>query len=138
MGKRRKELSQAEIWDDSALLRSWDDALAEYKVHPPLNMFPFFLNPLQFYHSVHARGERVEDAIKDAEAQEQKMHSDVNDLLPAAAVMQSNVISSKELEDGELEEEPGSAHPHLNGDSTVIFHVSTQPNELPTRWLMRQ
>ena len=31
MGKR-KELSQAEIWDDSALLRSWDDALEEYKV----------------------------------------------------------------------------------------------------------
>lgn len=31
MGKR-KELSQAEIWDDSALLRSWDEALEEYKV----------------------------------------------------------------------------------------------------------
>ena len=32
MGKKTKELSQAEIWDDSALLQSWDDALAEYKV----------------------------------------------------------------------------------------------------------
>jgi len=31
MGKR-KELSQAEIWDDSALLQSWDEALEEYKV----------------------------------------------------------------------------------------------------------
>lgn len=31
MGKR-KELSEAEIWDDSALLRSWDEALEEYKV----------------------------------------------------------------------------------------------------------
>ena len=31
MGKR-KELSQAEVWDDSALLRSWDEALEEYKV----------------------------------------------------------------------------------------------------------
>lgn len=110
MGKRRKELSQAEIWDDSALLRSWDDALAEYK----------------FYHSIHARGERVEDAIKDAEAQEQKTHLDENDLLSAAAGMQSSVISSKELEDGELEEEPGSAHPHLNGDSTVDFHGASR------------
>jgi hypothetical protein len=26
------ELSQAEIWDDSALIRSWNDAVAEYEV----------------------------------------------------------------------------------------------------------
>ena len=32
MGKKKKELSHAEVWDDSALLQSWDDALAEYKV----------------------------------------------------------------------------------------------------------
>ena len=32
MGKKRKNLSQAEIWDDSALVQSWDDALEEYKV----------------------------------------------------------------------------------------------------------
>lgn len=32
MGKKRKQLSQAEIWDDSALLDSWNEALAEYKV----------------------------------------------------------------------------------------------------------
>lgn len=33
MGKRRGQLSQAEIWDDSALLDSWNEALAEYKVY---------------------------------------------------------------------------------------------------------
>lgn len=32
MGKKRKELSQAEIWDDTALVQSWEDALDEYKV----------------------------------------------------------------------------------------------------------
>ena len=32
MGKKRKVLSEAEIWDDSALIQSWDDALEEYKV----------------------------------------------------------------------------------------------------------
>jgi hypothetical protein len=32
MGKKKKQLSQAEIWDDSALLDSWNEALAEYKV----------------------------------------------------------------------------------------------------------
>ena len=37
MGKTRKELSQSEVWDDSALLQSWDDALAEYKVFAPVH-----------------------------------------------------------------------------------------------------
>lgn len=32
MGKKRKQLSQAEVWDDSALVQSWNDALEEYKV----------------------------------------------------------------------------------------------------------
>lgn len=32
MGKKRKQLSHAEIWDDTALLQSWNDALEEYKV----------------------------------------------------------------------------------------------------------
>lgn len=40
MGKKRKvknkELTQEEIWDDSALIQSWDDAVEEYKV-----CFPF-------------------------------------------------------------------------------------------------
>ncbi|KAH0543816.1 hypothetical protein FGG08_001855 [Glutinoglossum americanum] len=29
----QKELSQEEIWDDSALLQSWDEALNEYKMN---------------------------------------------------------------------------------------------------------
>ena len=37
MGNKRKQLSQAEIWDDSALLQSWNEALAEYKVLQTLN-----------------------------------------------------------------------------------------------------
>lgn len=34
MGKKRKLFSHAEVWDDTALLQSWDDAVAEYKVLP--------------------------------------------------------------------------------------------------------
>lgn len=30
--KNTANLSQAEIWDDSALIRSWNDAVAEYEV----------------------------------------------------------------------------------------------------------
>lgn len=32
MGKKRKELSEAEIWDDSALINSWNESYEEYKV----------------------------------------------------------------------------------------------------------
>ncbi|CEA17196.1 putative Survival motor neuron-like protein [Blumeria hordei DH14] len=44
-------ISQAEIWDDSALIESWDQALEEYKK----------------YHSLRARGENVEDILNSAE-----------------------------------------------------------------------
>lgn len=37
MGKKRKQLSQAEVWDDSALVRSWNDALEEYKVYDSIH-----------------------------------------------------------------------------------------------------
>lgn len=32
MGGEHVELSQEEVWDDSALIDSWNEALAEYKV----------------------------------------------------------------------------------------------------------
>ncbi len=46
-----KPPSQAEIWDDSALINSWNEALAEY----------------EYYHSIHARGEDVEELLRKAE-----------------------------------------------------------------------
>ncbi|EXJ58920.1 hypothetical protein A1O7_06350 [Cladophialophora yegresii CBS 114405] len=49
-----RPLTQAEIWDDSALIRSWNDALAEY----------------EYYHGIHARGEDVEEILRKAEAGE--------------------------------------------------------------------
>ncbi|OJJ44781.1 hypothetical protein ASPZODRAFT_144729 [Penicilliopsis zonata CBS 506.65] len=55
MGKNKshsKPLTHEEIWDDSALVRSWDEAVEEYKL----------------YHSIHARGENVEDVLREAEA----------------------------------------------------------------------
>ena len=38
--------------------------------------------------------------------------------------MHTKGISSEELEDGELEEEPESAHAYPNGDSIERIHVS--------------
>ncbi|GAO18464.1 hypothetical protein UVI_02042220 [Ustilaginoidea virens] len=34
MSEVQAELSQEEIWDDSALIDSWNEALAEYKISP--------------------------------------------------------------------------------------------------------
>ena len=47
MGKKGKQLSQAEVWDDSALLQSWNDALAEYNV-PPKSSHALFLAKTQY------------------------------------------------------------------------------------------
>lgn len=43
-----RELTHDEIWDDSALVNSWNDALAEYKK----------------YHSIHARGGTLNETPK--------------------------------------------------------------------------
>ncbi|BCS28950.1 uncharacterized protein APUU_70520S [Aspergillus puulaauensis] len=54
MGKNKgaaKALTQEEIWDDSALVQSWDEAVEEYKL----------------YHSIHAKGENVEDVLREAQ-----------------------------------------------------------------------
>ncbi|CAG7917123.1 unnamed protein product [Penicillium olsonii] len=53
MGKKKNaSMTHEEIWDDSALVQSWDDAVEEY----------------QLYHSIHARGENVEEVLKAAES----------------------------------------------------------------------
>lgn len=49
------QLSHEEIWDDSALLRSWNDAVAEY----------------DYYHSIHARGEDLDEVLRRAEEAEE-------------------------------------------------------------------
>ncbi|PNP86239.1 hypothetical protein FNYG_00467 [Fusarium nygamai] len=45
MSKKQENLTQEEIWDDSALIDSWNEALQEYKK----------------YHSIHARGGSVRE-----------------------------------------------------------------------------
>ncbi|TDZ58442.1 Survival motor neuron-like protein 1 [Colletotrichum trifolii] len=45
MAGKNAELTHAEMWDDSALIESWNEALEEYKK----------------YHSIHAKGGSLED-----------------------------------------------------------------------------
>ncbi|KAF3491968.1 uncharacterized protein GIQ15_01485 [Arthroderma uncinatum] len=49
---KNKPLTQEEIWDDSALIESWEEAAEEYKL----------------YHSIQAKGQKVEDVLREAEA----------------------------------------------------------------------
>jgi hypothetical protein len=88
-------LTQAEIWDDSALIRSWNDALDEYK----------------FYHSIHARGEDVEEVLRRAELGDESVY----EIEQAGRVVQGAEGSVKiaglehggkeEIEEGEVEAE---------------------------------
>ncbi|WEW55534.1 hypothetical protein PRK78_000965 [Emydomyces testavorans] len=67
MGKQKKAkgnrpLTQEEIWDDSALIASWEEAAEEYKL----------------YHGIQAKGEVLEDALRDYEANEAAKAADEN------------------------------------------------------------
>jgi hypothetical protein len=64
--------SHAEIWDDSMLIDSWNEALDEYKVTTPNISDPGLAHTRQHYHSMHARGEKVQAILKEAETQGEK------------------------------------------------------------------
>jgi len=104
MAKRKKPrnraLAQEEIWDDSALIESWNEAAAEY----------------EFYHSIAAKGEDVEEVLRQAELDEQE-------ILKATDSSQKYVLEQhpvhgnghvamekEELEDGEVDEIDPLAH----------------------------
>ena len=104
MGRKRKELSHAEVWDDAALLQSWDDALAEYKVQWAVHSCCIFTNCIQLYHSIHARGERVEDVIRETDVNSESV--DLNDISNDEEESRGGADRTvlEDLEDGELDE----------------------------------
>ncbi|KAK2748739.1 hypothetical protein FQN57_000320 [Myotisia sp. PD_48] len=56
---KNRVFTQEEIWDDSALIQSWEEAAEEYKVHAMHG---------KLYHSIQAQGLNVEDVLREAEA----------------------------------------------------------------------
>ncbi|MCJ1310575.1 hypothetical protein MMC25_004240 [Agyrium rufum] len=78
MSRKRKHATQDNTWDwdDSALIRSWDEALEEYKL----------------YHSIHARGERIEDVLQ--------AHADGAKAEPTQ--FHSHPTADEDMEDGEV------------------------------------
>ncbi|KAI9155393.1 Survival motor neuron-like protein 1 [Paramyrothecium foliicola] len=66
MDKKSNQLSHDEIWDDSALVDSWNEALEEYKK----------------YHSIHAKGGTLKDLnqlVHDGSAQSNIQGHDTGD-----------------------------------------------------------
>ena len=72
------------------------------------------------------RGERVEDVIREAGSGEKDAPLIEDGFRQAAAGMQTNGISSEELEEGELEEEPESVQTYPKRDSIENFPVGGQ------------
>ncbi|KAJ8059650.1 hypothetical protein OCU04_011299 [Sclerotinia nivalis] len=76
--------THAEIWDDSTLVDSWNEALKEYEK----------------YHSIHARGEKVEDVLSAFENQnnglEGMMDEDGGGIVEEH--LKENVIEQSEFE----------------------------------------
>ncbi|KAK2731934.1 hypothetical protein FQN55_004407 [Onygenales sp. PD_40] len=105
MGKRKrtkkKPLSQEEIWDDSALIQSWDEAVEEYNL----------------YHSIQARGENVDDVLREEEARALAAEAagDVTDEQPDAA--QPELEANEDVEQDMAGAEKQPAGPSLHGDA---------------------
>ena len=80
------ELSHEQIWDDSALLRSWNDALAEY----------------EFYHSIHAREEDVDEVLRRVEAEEAaEVFKVLNELDDDGG---QAIVDAGQVEEGEIDD----------------------------------
>ena len=95
------DISHAEIWDDSALLRSWNDALAEY----------------DFYHSIHARGEDVEEVLRRAEMDE---NGDEIDVKAGLAEDSGRNGDDGEVDEGEIMEDGEDDGEIVEGEGIAI------------------
>ncbi len=87
----------------------------------------YLLSRLKLYHSIHARGERVEDVIKDMEANKECLISNGSSLAGEATNTEANGAVVEDLEDGELEEEPDNTEPVHSKDSREGIQVSDLP-----------
>ncbi|KAL9108834.1 MAG: hypothetical protein Q9227_006491 [Pyrenula ochraceoflavens] len=119
--KKQQPLSQEEIWDDSALIRSWNEAVEEYNL----------------YHSIHARGEDVEEVLREAEkaeANDARVEMDVeeeqskdatNAFEDDAAAFEDGEILSGDIQDSDRTVQPLQSS--KNTSTKQKTHQSTSP-----------
>ncbi|KAM0352939.1 hypothetical protein ACHAPU_001823 [Fusarium lateritium] len=95
MSTKRQNLSQEEIWDDSSLIDSWNEALNEYKK----------------YHSIHAKG----GSLRDLESQpETAVKADTGSEQLPAVETEETALESKTTEGNK---EISSSHSESKGSA---------------------
>lgn len=77
----KQNLSHEEVWDDSDLVKSWNEALAEYKK----------------YHSLAAKGEKVDVVLDQAEDKTHDASAEVHQNVAAAgtAAFEENPVEDQ-------------------------------------------
>ncbi|KAL4732605.1 hypothetical protein ACLX1H_001623 [Fusarium chlamydosporum] len=87
MSKKQENLTHEEVWDDSALIDSWNEALQEYKK----------------YHSIHAKGGSVRDLESRNQTKvETEMEVEPEPEQPQVAETQENVLASERVEENKI------------------------------------
>ncbi|KAJ5963417.1 Survival motor neuron, partial [Penicillium vulpinum] len=112
-------LTHAEVWDDSALVQSWDDAVEEY----------------QHYWSIHAKGENVEDVLKEAEdavITPAVHHDDSEGIKPTedGTVQSNNEDVSMIIDEQTSESAPQPSQPVTDGSSGVSTAAMPMPHPI--------
>lgn len=80
------------------------------------------------YHSIHARGENVEDVVKAMEAKGEHVDSRGEALAEGPTTTEANGATGEDLEDGELEEDSQSMK------YTKGIDEDTPVSGSPVRW----
>ncbi|CEI63051.1 unnamed protein product [Fusarium venenatum] len=83
MSKKQENLSHEEVWDDSALINSWNEALQEYKK----------------YHSIHAKGGSVRDLEPQNKA---KIETEPESEQPQVSETAESVLTSEKAEENKV------------------------------------
>ncbi|KAL3459253.1 hypothetical protein BJX64DRAFT_265091 [Aspergillus heterothallicus] len=110
MGKSKganHAMTQEEIWDDSALVQSWDEAVEEYRL----------------YHSIHAKGENVEDVLREAEAAAQTETEAAAATGGAGTWTQVDADKDDNMVDAEPAPAPGAHIPQVTPENGLTQRV---------------
>ncbi|ESZ90264.1 hypothetical protein SBOR_9355 [Sclerotinia borealis F-4128] len=118
--------THAEVWDDSTLVNSWNEALQEYEK----------------YHGIHARGEKVEDVLNEFENQsnglEEAMDEDSEEVVEEP--LEDNTTKQSEFEKTDdhtstknkpkIEEQPTMKETESHPQSSTAPTAPTLPPQL--------
>ncbi|KAF7882424.1 uncharacterized protein EAF02_005787 [Botrytis sinoallii] len=99
----KNNASHAEVWDDSTLVDSWNEALQEYEK----------------YHSIHARGEKVEDVLNAFENQSNGLKGEMNEDNGEGVEepLEENVVMQSEFE--QIDDHTQTANEPKVGDKSA-------------------